>query len=48
MNDLNTQNLGTKGDILEYDRQTNQAYEKSNNDLNRILEMELVSMKRKL
>ena len=48
MNDSGTKNVGTKQDILENAQQANEAYEKSNNDLNRILEMELVSMKQKL
>jgi hypothetical protein len=35
-------------DWVEDNQQTNQTYEKSNSDLNCILEMELVSMKQKL
>ena len=37
-----------KRDLVEDSQETNQTYEKSNSDLNCILEMELVSMKQKL
>ncbi len=37
-----------KHDLVEDSQETNQTYEKSNSDLNCILEMELVNMKQKL
>jgi hypothetical protein len=37
-----------KRDLIEDNQETNQMYEKSNSDLNCILEMELVNMKQKL